>query len=230
MQKNTGQRQSVSTMELGDMQKLVLSGDTQAFKGARLEPVHVQACRKLLGFSPDFAGWVRRAKVPKAVIDRVLVPEGIYNVSTSKAEFTSRRMLGSDDMLAALFMALAHRSWSTIQTVVTALKVTEAQVAALKQAHKHISRSAIQGERLCVFCAPSTATGDMATGKRARMHDNVLDTLKAEGLQHGDNLIALKLSGEAGHTDIAHNTLFADIAFCGRADVRLSAKRKRAVD
>ena len=217
-------------MELSDMQTLVLSGDTETFEGARFEPVHVQASRKLLRFSPDFAGWVRRAKVPTAIIDRVLVPEGIYKRATAKADFTSRHMLAPDDMRAALFMALAHRSWSTIRTVLTAFKTTEAQLAAFKQAHTYVSRSAIQGERLCVFCAPSTATGGMVTGQRARVHDNVIDTLKAKGLQHGHNLIALKTDGSGGHTEIKPDTLFADVALRGRADLRLSAKRKRAVD
>lgn len=209
------------------MMTLVTCEDPHQLDGVQIDVVHVRAARNRLFFSSNFRDRVRRAKAPLAVRN-ILVAEKILSDSgkIKRFELNLKDTLPSGAMHTLLFLALAHRSWATIRNALAAIGATDSRVTALKKAYKIFSRTAIQGERLCIFCAPSS-TGTV-TGQLSRMSDNVLGTLKAKGLRCGDNVIALRADGRAGHFRIDEQTQFGDIASRGRADLRLSAKRRRA--
>ena len=217
-------------MELEDMLLVLKNGDQAALADASVECVHVVSARRILRYSDDFNVLIRRSKIDPLILNQVLVAEGIVD-RTRRATcpaYDSRHMLDKHDVLYLLFLALAHRSWATLETVMVAFKACRLRIEHFKNAYAMMSRGAVRGERLCTFCAPITGNGDMLTGQKARMKDNVISTLATKGMHIQDTLIALNTDGNPGHTEITRNTIFSDIVHRRRADIRVYTKRKRA--
>ena len=215
-------------MELDDIVALLVQGESDL---GDVEPVHVQAARKRLRYAPDFVTWARKSALPAAVVETVLVPEELWSCARppKQPDFASRNILSTDEMRALLFLALAHRSWPTIKSLMISFGTAAKALEHYRAAHKCIPRAAIRGEHLCVYCAQLTAKGGCVTGLRARMKDNVLRTI---GRPPGP-FVAMK---GGAHFDITPNTTFGDIAERdSTADIRFNVftrspakKRKRS--
>lgn len=130
-------------MELDDIVARLLQGGDDAHCGLPIEPVHVQAARRRLYYAADFAAWVRRSKMNAATIQEVLVPEQLWSRARTPKQpaFDSRGILTRDEMRALVFLALAHRPWATIETLMTSLNTAAETLEQYRAAHKARKRT-----------------------------------------------------------------------------------------
>lgn len=197
-----------------------------------IEPVHINAARRSLSFRRRAVSkTLSRLRVPDTIMKAVLVPEGIAHNEKSTTRTKKRKRqepehnLETSELTALLFVALAHRSWGDIESVLKVFGASLATLCLFERVHSTmVDAKIVSGERLCVFCAPcekSVQSGNFVTGRYARMRHKVLRHLKAED----KNYIALIGSK---HVEITEQTTFGDISDGERADIRLNVSRKRA--
>jgi len=128
-------------MELVALMDAVLDGDTRALVH-QTTPTLGLVARNRLKYSYEFARAVTSYKLPSAIAQGILIPEGILKAKLEARpkpnRLASRGELRVAHLRVILFVAMAHRSWSTLRRVLIRFKTSQKMLRALKEAHSAI--------------------------------------------------------------------------------------------